>query len=264
VNDVQHDPRFARAADKKSGFVTRNMVCVPVKAKDKLLGVLQAINKKDSALFTQEDLQDFVSLGNQVGIAIENANLYEEINRLLEGFISASVMAIESRDPTTSGHSARVATLSCGLAEIVDRLDSGPYKDVAFNYDQMKEMRYAAVLHDFGKVGVREHVLVKADKLFPGDLVQLKARFDFIKRTLEAKALRKKVEILTSGDRAATAALLAEMDEALAKQIAETDADRPLNFLPATGSFFTSGAGRIFNFCRSAISSIRFRRSGKI
>lgn len=223
VNDCYADPRFNKEADKKSGFHTRNMVCVPVKAKDKLLGVLQAINKKDGGLFTEEDLQDFVSLANQVGIAIENANLYEEINRLFEGFINASVLAIESRDPTTSGHSGRVATLCCGLAEVLDRLDSGPFKDVTFSYDQMKELRYAAVLHDFGKVGVREHVLVKAEKLFPGDLAQLKARFDFIKRTFELKAWQKKVDVLMSGDRATTAELIAQIDEELAKQIAETD-----------------------------------------
>lgn len=223
INDCQNDPRFSRQADKKSGFVTRNMVCVPVKARDKLLGVLQAINKKSGGLFGEEDLQDFVSLGHQVGIAIENANLYEEINRLLEGFISASVLAIESRDPTTSGHSNRVATLTCGMAELVDRVDHGPYADVRFDYDQMKELRYAAVLHDFGKVGVREHVLVKAEKLKPEDLALLKDRFDFIKRTLEAQTLRRKVEILMSGDRAATAALLAEVDETLARQVAETE-----------------------------------------
>jgi len=223
INDCYSDPRFNPEGDKKTGFRTRNMVCVPVKAKDKLLGVLQAINKKDAPFFTPDDLQDFVSLANQVGIAIDNANLYEEINRLLEGFINASVLAIESRDPTTSGHSGRVATLCCGLAEVLDRIDSGPFKDVAFNYDQMKEMRYAAVLHDFGKVGVREHVLVKAEKLFPGDLAQLKARFEFIKRTYETKALRKKVDMLMSGDRAATAELVAQVDEELAKQIAETD-----------------------------------------
>ena len=223
VNDCYNDSRFNPEADKRSGFRTRNMVCVPVKARDKMLGVLQAINKKGGGLFEEDDLQDFISLGHQVGIAIENANLYEEINRLLEGFISASVLAIESRDPTTSGHSGRVATLTCGLAEIVDRVDQGPYAAIKFDYDQMKEIRYAAVLHDFGKVGVRENVLVKADKLFPDDLTRLKARFDFIKRTLEVKALRKKVDILMSGNREAAADVLAEMDQDLARQVAETD-----------------------------------------
>lgn len=223
VNDVQKDPRFSRVADDKSGFVTRNMVCVPVKARTKILGALQAINRKGGGLFADEDLQTFVSLGHQVGIAIENANLYDEINRLFEGFISASVQAIESRDPTTSGHSERVAVLTCGLAQVVDHVDRGPYAGVQFNDDQMKEIRYAAVLHDFGKVGVREHVLVKAKKLFPGDLDLLKARFDFIKRTLEVQALRRKVEILVSQGQAAASALLSQLDEDLARHMKEVD-----------------------------------------
>lgn len=223
VNDVQHDSRFSSRADKKSGFVTRNMVCVPVTAREKLLGVLQAINKKDGGEFGQDDLHDFIALGHQVGIAIENANLYEEINRLFEGFISASVLAIESRDPTTSGHSGRVATLTCGLAEMVDRIDYGRYATVTFTGDQMKEIRYAAVLHDFGKVGVREPILIKAQKLFPGDLALVKARFDFIKRTWEVQALRRKVELLMSGERMDTVALLAEVDKDLARRIEETD-----------------------------------------
>jgi response regulator RpfG family c-di-GMP phosphodiesterase len=87
----------------------------------------------------------------------------------------------------------------------------------------MKEIRYAAVLHDFGKVGVRENVLVKAQKLFPGDLALLKSRFDFIKRTLEVQALRRKVEVLLSGDREATVDLLKDIDGELARRIAETD-----------------------------------------
>ena len=223
VNNVQQDARFSSQADKKSGFVTRNMVCVPVTAREKLLGVLQAINKKDGGEFGDDDLHDFIALGHQVGIAIENANLYEEINRLFEGFISASVLAIESRDPTTSGHSGRVATLTCGLAEMVDRLDYGRYATVTFTDDQMKEIRYAAVLHDFGKVGVREPILIKAQKLFPGDLALLKARFDFIKRTWEVQALRRKVELLMSDERRDTMALLAEVDKDFARRIEETD-----------------------------------------
>ncbi len=223
VNDVQNDPRFARRADDRSGFMTRNMVAVPARARERVLGVLQAINKKDGGSFGQEDLEDFVSLGHQVGIALENAALYEEINRLFEGFISASVLAIESRDPSTYGHSGRVATLCGGLAEVVDRTDHGPYADMTFSFDQMKEIRYAAVLHDFGKVGVRENVLVKGLKLFPGDLERLQARFDFIKRTLEAQSLRKKVDILMSGDPTRVAALIAEIDEELARQLSETE-----------------------------------------
>ncbi len=222
VDDTWNDPRFAKAADKTGGFVARSMVCVPVRGREKLLGVLQAINKRQGGRFDEGDLRDFIVLGRQVGIAIENAHRYEELNRLFEGFIDASVLAIESRDPTTSGHSARVALLSCALAEAVSSAVEGPHAGVVFGPEALREIRYAAVLHDFGKVGVREHILVKARKLFDGDLGVIKARFDFIKRTFELRAMQRKLEIVASGESPRTT-LLAEVDRNLAKQLAEAD-----------------------------------------
>jgi HD-GYP domain-containing protein (c-di-GMP phosphodiesterase class II) len=223
VNDVQHDIRFFRHVDRTSGFVTRNMICVPVTAHGQILGVLQAINHKNEEPFGEDELDTFVALGHQVGIAIENANLYEEIHRLFEGFISASVQAIESRDPTTSGHSQRVATLSCRLAEAVTQTDSGRYAGVRFNPDQLKELRYAAVLHDFGKVGVREQVLLKAHKLYQPQLELIKSRFDFIKRTLEVDTLRRKLEVHEAKRGGEKQTLLTQLDRQLAQRMQETD-----------------------------------------
>src|SRR6185312_14656880 len=121
---------------------------------------------------------DLVSaLASQAAVAIENGRLYEDIERLFEGFVTAAVTAIESRDPTTSGHSSRVATLTVGLAEVVDRAGDGPYRDVQFTREQLRELRYAGLLHDFGKVGVREQVLVKQKKLYSHELEIIKHRF---------------------------------------------------------------------------------------
>jgi HD-GYP domain-containing protein (c-di-GMP phosphodiesterase class II) len=223
INDVQHDACFFRHVDQTSGFVTRNMVCVPVTAHGHLLGVLQAINHKNGEPFGEDELDNFVALGHQVGIAIENANLYEEIHRLFEGFISASVQAIESRDPTTSGHSQRVATLTCRLAEAVTQADSGPYAVVRFNADQLKELRYAAVLHDFGKIGVCEQVLLKARKLYQPQLELVKSRFDFIKRTLEVETLRRKLEVHEAKGGGKKQTLLAQLDRQLAQRMKEVD-----------------------------------------
>lgn len=224
VNDVQHDARFFRGADTQSGFRTRNMVCTPVKARGKVIGVLQAINRREGGLFTAEDLRNFVALGHQVGIAIENAHLYDEITRLFEGFISASVQAIESRDPTTSGHSSRVALLTCGLAEAVTRMGKGLYRQCRFDQEQLREIRYAALLHDFGKVGIREHILLKACKLHPGELALVKARFDFIKRTLETQMLRRKVALLEGATRKRLARRLAELEKDYLCRVQEIDA----------------------------------------
>ena len=223
VNDVQHDTRFFRQADQTSGFTTRNMVCVPVRARGRFLGVLQAINRKNGGDFDEGDLQNFVALGHQVGIAIENANLYQDIQLLFEGFISASVQAIESRDPSTSGHSQRVAALTCRLAEAINQTETGPYAHIRFAPDQIKEIRYAAVLHDFGKVGVREHILLKARKLYPAQLDLVKSRFDFIKRTLETDILRQKLGLFEAHAGENIEFLQARLDQRLRQQLREID-----------------------------------------
>ena len=105
----------------------------------------------------------------------------------------------------------------------MDRVETGPCASVFFDYDQMKEIRYASLLHDFGKVGVRESVLVKAEKLYPGDLTLLKARFDFIKRTFEKEALERKIAVYQYADPRTLSERLAQIDTDLARQLRETD-----------------------------------------
>ena len=95
----------------------------------------------------------------------------------------------------------RVATLTCDIAEVADRANDGPFRDTKFSREQMKELRYAGLLHDFGKVGVREDVLVKSKKLPPVLLERIDARFDLIRRTLESDFHKKRAEhLLEHGD----------------------------------------------------------------
>jgi hypothetical protein len=117
---------------------------------------------------------------------------------LFEGFVTAAVTAIESRDPTTSGHSFRVATLTTGLAEAVDRHGEGPYAGVKFSKDELRELRYAGLLHDFGKVGVRERVLVKQKKLYDHDLTIVRNRFHFLMQQADLEFERERAEYLDS------------------------------------------------------------------
>lgn len=205
-----HNRRF----DEESGYRAKSMLTIPMKnQKGEILGVLQLLNCKrhfDSKL-TLETVEGEVipylprqrelasSLASQAAVAFENNVLYENIQTLFEGFVKAAVTAIEQRDPTTSGHSFRVSRLTCGLAEAVDRVDTGPFADVCFTREQMKTIRYAAVLHDFGKVGVREEVLVKAKKLYPGQLEIIKTRFDYVRKAFEADYLRRKLEAIQQG-----------------------------------------------------------------
>jgi len=222
IQDAYNDPRFNQETDRRTGYRTHSILCVPMLNKmNEVIGVLQVLNKRDG-VFTREDEELLLALSSQGAVAIENAILYEDIQRLFEGFIKASVYAIESRDPTTSGHSERVAILTVGLAENVDRVDSGPYAGITFSPEDMRELRYASLLHDFGKVGVRESVLVKANKLYPHTLEIVGARFKLIKKSLENSYLQKKLALaLTLGpgcDRD-----LAALDEELRQRQAEVD-----------------------------------------
>jgi hypothetical protein len=117
------------------------------------------------------------------------------------------VIAIEKRDPTTSGHSQRVAVLTVGLAERVDAASSGPLADVHLTRDQMEELRYASLLHDFGKVAVPEKVLKKEKKLLASELRSIELRLAYRARTLEVEHLRRKLEAV--GSRRLSAAELA-------------------------------------------------------
>jgi len=91
--------------------------------------------------------------------------------------------------------------MTVGLAEVVDRVETGVYAGTRFTQDQMKEIRYAALLHDFGKVGVREEVLVKAKKLYPMQMDIVSLRFDYLYKDLEARLESEKFQLLLGFDR---------------------------------------------------------------
>ena len=189
-----------RTLDRSLGYQTRSMLTTPVITPEgRVLAVMQLINARDDdegALrtdadfeqrvrpFTPEDERLCSALASQAAVALENAQLIADIEALFEGFVRASVHAIEQRDPTTSGHSQRVADLTVALAKVADHADSAPFRDVRFDADALREIEYAGLLHDFGKVGVREEVLVKAKKLYPHRLSLVRERFAHMRTAL--------------------------------------------------------------------------------
>jgi response regulator RpfG family c-di-GMP phosphodiesterase len=132
-------------------------------------------------------------------VAFENADLIERVRKLFDNFVHAAVSAVELRDPPTSGHSGRVAELTCALAEKVDAASSGPYAAFRLTREQMQELRYAALLHDFGKVAVQEKVLGKRKKLYATQSIAIRQRFAYILRDIEADRLQARLEALESG-----------------------------------------------------------------
>ncbi|MFO0676947.1 MAG: HD domain-containing phosphohydrolase [Polyangiaceae bacterium] len=228
--------RVDRSFDEKIGYRTKSMLVAPlISQQGDVIGVIQLINKKkepQKKLLSKEDVDAEVlpfddrseellgMLSAQAGASLETAMLYDEIRRLFEGFVRASVEAIESRDPTTSGHSRRVADLTVGLAKAVDIVGSGPYREASFTREDLRELEYASLLHDFGKIGVREKVLVKAKKLYDEELEVIRARFDYVARSLEASVLARKVEAL---EKRAPQDVLTALDLELSKGLSELE-----------------------------------------
>jgi HD-GYP domain-containing protein (c-di-GMP phosphodiesterase class II) len=231
--------KFNSRYDEQAGYRTRSLLTLPMKnGKGEVLGVLQLINCKRNPkgqlkdagavrrgvhAFPERAVRLGLSLASQAAVAYENSRLYRDIENLFDGFVNAAVKAIEQRDPTTSGHSQRVCEMTMALAEAVDRETSGYYGELRFSREQMKELRYAALLHDFGKVGVREEVLVKAKKLYPLQFERLMDRFDYIRRDIEAKIAEQKVEALLTLARKDASARLHKLDEEAGRLLAEVE-----------------------------------------
>ena len=230
---------FNVSYDKSTGYRSKSMLTVPMQDhKGEILGVIQLINCKldrASLLKSPEDVESYVipfskdiepmvlSLASQAAVSLENNLLYQEIETLFEGFVKASVQAIESRDPTTSGHSNRVAFYTVSLAKVVDHVGDGTYATTHFTSEHLKEIRYASLLHDFGKVGVREHVLVKAKKLYPDKMDLVKLRFDYIHKAMLYALLKERFEALLNGGKEEYLLQKTEFDRKESEYISEID-----------------------------------------
>ncbi len=218
---------FNRSFDQAARYRTQSVLAVPMRTpKGTVVGVVQLINaKRGGVVVPYNDRQQAlaVSLASQAAVAVENSHLYAEIQRLFEGFVRASVVAIEARDPTTSGHSFRVANLTVAFAEAVDRAGSPPFASISFSREEMRTIRYASLLHDFGKVGVREEVLVKAKKLYPAQLELVRERFKLARRSRELQALEERIDFLLAQGREAYLARLPDFDVTLGDEVSALD-----------------------------------------
>lgn len=205
VLGLQHNDHF----DKQIHYKTVNMLVIPMKDfSGEIVGVLQLINKKtqydifldsledfDAYIvpFTKEEEEIILSLASQTAILLERSKLHEEIQHLFECFIESMVTTIEQRDPTTSGHSIRVARYVSKLAKAVNEVNYGKYKDLCFSEPQLKELYYAGLLHDIGKIGVRERVLLKQNRLSDEELQTVCYRLHYMKKDLLLKKFQEQI-----------------------------------------------------------------------
>ncbi|HBZ86864.1 MAG TPA: hypothetical protein DEO67_06990 [Candidatus Edwardsbacteria bacterium] len=153
VPDVTKDPRFYSKVDEKSKFQTRNAITVPLKPKNKLIGVAQVLNKK-GGLFSREDVELFETLARQAAVAIENASLYTDLQELFLNSIRTVVSLIDAKDDYTAGHSSRVTQYALMIAD-----------QLGYDTENRKRLELAALLHDVGKIGMPDAILKKPSGL---------------------------------------------------------------------------------------------------
>jgi 3',5'-cyclic-nucleotide phosphodiesterase len=203
----------------------RSVMCVPLILENECLGLIQVDTSSDPYAFKEQDLEMLTGVCAEAAVALKNFQLYSEIEGLLDGFVRASVQAIEERDPITAGHSFRVATYAEHFARAVDRSEEPVLRQVRFTRDQLREIRYAALLHDFGKVGVRENVLQKEKKLHHHEMLLLEHRFKYARACLEKQAYRRLAEMHAQQELSITAfrQVKREIDEGLQLEFARLD-----------------------------------------
>ncbi|MGM0607358.1 MAG: TIGR00282 family metallophosphoesterase [Candidatus Muiribacteriota bacterium] len=154
VPDTTKDSRFFGQADKKTQYETRSIIAVPMIIKDKVIGVLEVLNKKGEMPFNENDLSMLQGIAQQAASAIDNAKLYHKIKQLYKATVEVLANAMDSKDAYTHGHSRRVAEYSTAIAR---KLNKG--------LDFIGDLEIAALLHDIGKIGIRDAILCKPGRL---------------------------------------------------------------------------------------------------
>jgi len=234
---------FNDSFDRKNNYRSRSMLVIPMRSHiGEIIGVIQLINSKKSPsiknstgneayeilLTAEADFNTKVypfakryedimeSVAGQAAIAIENSRLFDQIQNQFEEFVRASVKAIESRDPATSGHSFRVAEICKRMAGRINKERRIPFAEITFGHTQLKELEYAALLHDFGKVYISLSIFKKAKKLFPGEFDNLMLKLDFLYRTIELQYQIRMNESLLDNTRERRSAF-AEMEQEMSR-----------------------------------------------
>jgi GAF domain-containing protein len=147
----------------QEGDDSDSSLCVPLLANSQVLGVLNIRTKTDGSDFTQQDLELAIQLANIAAAAIENAELHDQLQSLFLSTVSALANSIDARDPYTKGHSERVTAYAVMIAEGLD-----------MSQDELERLRYAGLLHDIGKIRIRDHILHKPGRLTDLEFSEMK------------------------------------------------------------------------------------------
>ena len=163
IADAHADPRFDASFDRRTGYRTHNILCVPLRdGNGEALGVIQVINRR-SGVFSADDMAMLESVAGVVSVAVENALSMREADRQFHSLLEALAASIDARDTLTAGHSKRVAQISVGIG-----------RELGYAQADLDVVRVAALLHDYGKIGIDDAVLKKEGKLDAEEFTHMK------------------------------------------------------------------------------------------
>jgi len=209
ITDVYEAEEFnfegTKKFDESTGYRSKSMLVIPMKNhEDELIGVLQLINKnicEETTAFTHDDEKTTMALASQAAIAINNVILIDELQKLLEAFITSIAKAIDTKSEYTGGHIRRVAKVAVMIAHAVHESTEGPYKDIFYSEDEFQQMRMAAWMHDVGKIATPEYVVDKGQKLETiFDRIHIVVeRFEVLKRDAQIAMMQRKIDALEAG-----------------------------------------------------------------
>jgi hypothetical protein len=165
IPDAYEDPRFNPEPDHRTGYRTKTLLTFPMTGQNgRVIGVFQVVNKNGGDAFTTDDEETLSSLGASAAVAVENAQLIAEQRRLWTTLIETLAVTIDARDQQTAGHSQRVTR----YAEVIGRA-------LGLQGIELEKIRAAALLHDYGKIAVRDQFLLKPGKLDQAEFEYMKA-----------------------------------------------------------------------------------------
>jgi|GEM_PF-552486 len=163
VADAWELPYFDRSFDIRNNFRTRSVLCVPISNRSgERIAVIQVINKTDNGGFDKTDVELVTALASSAGIALENAFLMDELEASFEGAMRTLAATVDARHPLTAGHSQRVTEYALQIAD-----------EMGLGQDEKLVVKYAALLHDIGKIGIKDSVLLKDGQFTPEERAEM-------------------------------------------------------------------------------------------
>ncbi|MBN1177424.1 MAG: HD domain-containing protein [Dehalococcoidales bacterium] len=154
VNDAEKNANFYKLIDNATGFKTKSIIGVPIIIGEKVIGVIEVLNKADGAQYTKKDLRIMLGVAATIGMTIETTRMNANLLHSYRGTVGALVSLADTKESSGGGHSRRVTEYSLTGA-----------RELSFSKEEKQNLEYAAILHDIGKLSIPDSVLNKTGDL---------------------------------------------------------------------------------------------------